>query len=477
MKKIYYLLLAGIFFINPACEDILEEKPMAIAAETFYNTAEEIESALYGAYSQFSLGAFRRNYLCVNLSQVDYGVGRGSYSSTSNFQGLDPTNIGRTNGMWAAFYRSIRDVNIIIERAANASEINETRLAELLAEARFIRAYNYFQLVLNWGAVPLRTEENISDPDLPRTPVIEIYAQIVSDLQYAESNLPDVQAMAGRASKMVAKTVLADVYLNMGEWTEAKQKALEVINSGKYQLVPVSKPDDFYKIFGPDIVSTPEEIFYLKYNSEISESFVVMLHKSNRDYFYGNGAYAAYVPDSTQNKTIVEWDMNDLRRRFNLYNDNIGVGSRTLLYKKFIRPDVSLDPDYPIYRYADLLTIYAEADCMANGGPTPDGMEKLNMVHRRGYGYDPTQPSPVDFVAADYNEDTFIDLVLKERLYELFSEHKRFYDLKRTGKLKEVIKDVKGIDVADKHLLWPIPNSEYNYNKAIDEVNDQNPGY
>jgi hypothetical protein len=478
MKNIY-LLLTGLLLIVSSCDEILEEKPMAIAAETFYKTANEIEAAIYGAYRELGSteALFGRNYLMVNLSQVDYGVGRGSYSSTSNFQGLDPTNIGRTDAMWALLYRSIRDVNIIMDRASKAEGINETKLAELMAEARFIRAYDYFQLALNWGAVPLRTEENISDPDLPRTPVADVYTQIVNDLQYAEANLPDVQAMAGRASKMVAKTVLADVYLNMGKWTESRQKALEVINSNKYQLVSVSKPGDFYKIFGPDIVSTPEEIFYIKYNGEQKNSFAVMLHKANRKYFYGNGSYAAYVPDSTQNKTIVGWNQNDLRRRFNLYGENIGVGTKTLLYRKFIGPDQTLSCDYPVYRYADLLTIYAEADCRTNNSPTADGLEKLNMVHRRGYGKDINTPSEVDFKLSDYNKDSFIDLVLKERLYELFSEHKRFYDLKRTGKLKEIIKDVKGIDVADKHLLWPIPNSEYNYNKGIDEVADQNPGY
>jgi len=476
MKKIYLFFL-GIVLIASSCDEILEEKPMAIAAETFYNTASEVESAIYGAYRELAIGPFSRNYLLVNLSQVDYGVGRGSYASTSNFQGLDPTTIGRTDAIWASFYRSIRDVNIVISRAPKSEDINATRLAELLAEAKFLRAYNYFQLVLNWGAVPLRTEENISNPDLPRSPVADVYIQIESDLQFAEANLPDVQSMVGRATKMVAKTLLADVYLNMGKWNEARQKALDVINSNKYQLVSVSKPNDFYKIFGPDVVSSVEEIFYVKYNAEIRNSFVVMLHKGNKKYYYGSGAYGAYIPDSTQNKVIVSWDQNDLRRRFNLYYDNIGLGTKTLLYKKFIEPDQTLSCDYPIYRYVDVLLIYAEADCRANNGPTVDGLEKLNMVHRRGYGKAVNTASAVDFKLTDYNKDTFIDLVLKERLYELFSEHKRFYDLKRTGKLKEVIKDVRGIDVADMHLLWPIPNSEYNYNKAIDEVKDQNPGY
>ncbi|SDM49469.1 RagB/SusD family nutrient uptake outer membrane protein [Kriegella aquimaris] len=476
MKNIYLAIV--ILCLCISCEDVLEEVPKAIAAETFYKTEAEFESALFGAYRQLARSPFHRNYLLINLSQVDYGVGRGSYSSTSNFQGLDPTNIGRTNSMWSAFYLSIRDVNLVIREGSEPDVIVEANILDpLIAEAKFMRAFNYFQLVLNWGGVPLRTEDNISDPDVPRSSIEDVYAKVVEDLEYAEQNLPDNQSMTGRPTKMTAKTLLADVYLNMGSWQNSRDKALEVINSNKYQLVNVSEPDDFYEIFGSNIISTSEEIFYMKYNPLSPNSFVVMLHKDNRDYYYGNGAYAAYVPDSTENKTIAEWDLNDLRRKFNLYNWDIGVGSKTLLYKKFTDPDQGLSCDYPIYRYADLLLIYAEADCRANSGPTVDGMEKLNMIHRRGYGQDPNVSSPEDFNFADYTEESFIDLVLQERLYELFSEHKRFYDLKRTGRLKSTIKDVKGIDFADKQFLWPIPNTEYEYNKAIDEVADQNPGY
>ncbi|WP_276169050.1 RagB/SusD family nutrient uptake outer membrane protein [Zobellia alginiliquefaciens] len=476
MKNLF--LAVVIICLHISCENALEEVPKAIAAETFYKTEAEFEAAIYGAYRQLERGPFHRNYLLVNLSQVDYGVGRGSYSSTSNFQGLDPTNIDRTSNMWSYFYRSIRDVNLVIQEASGSDvEINATILNPLIAEAKFLRAFNYFHLVLNWGGIPLRTEDNISDPDLPRSSVEDVYAKIVEDLEFAEQYLPDDQSLAGRPIKMTAKTLLADVYLNMGSWQNSRDKALEVINSNKYQLINVSEPDDFYQIFGSNVLSTSEEIFYMKYNPLSPSSFTVMLHKDNRDYYYGNGAYAAYVPDSSENKTISEWDFQDLRRRFNLYNWDIGVGPKTLLYKKFTDPDQSLSCDYTVYRYADLLLIYAEADSRANGGPTADGMEKLNMIHRRGYGLDPNTPSIEDFNFADYTEETFIDLVLQERLYELFSEHKRFYDLRRTGRLKSTIKDVKGIDVADKQFLWPIPNIEYEYNNAIDPGSDQNPGY
>jgi starch-binding outer membrane protein, SusD/RagB family len=99
------------------------------------------------------------------------------------------------------------------------------------------------------------------------------------------------------------------------------------------------------------------------------------------------------------------------------------------------------------------------------------------MVHRRAYGYDPSQPSPADFNLSDYDLNAFIDLVIRERGYEFQFEGKRWFDLVRSGKVKEVMKDNISRDVADKHLLWPIPAIEFDLNKGLDKSKDQNPGY
>lgn len=89
---------------------------------------------------------------------------------------------------------------------------------------------------------------------------------------------------------------------------------------------------------------------------------------------------------------------------------------------------------------------------------------------------DPNTASSVDFNLSDYNKETFLDLVLQERAYEFIFEGKRWYDLKRTGKAREIIEPAKGVTIAEKHFLWPIPISELSYNKALDG-SDQNPVY
>jgi len=337
-------------------------------------------------------------------------------------------------------------------------------------------------MVRNWGGVPVRTEKNMTVQNIKRNTVDEVYQLIYSDLKFAEANLPDNAPLVGKPSKWSAKTLLADVYFNQGKNAEARDKAKEVILSNKYSLVPVTTADDYSKIFGPEVITTPEEIFYLKFSrlgSSMGFSYLMYLNHPGTKYYGGGGYYTVY--STTDNSVIASWDKKDLRYSL-WYSYNIGLGANTILTKKFIDP---LAPnaygggnDYPLYRYADVLLMYAEADCRASGAPSADAIEKLNMVHRRAYGKNPTlADASVDFKLADYNNDSFNDLVLRERGFETQFEGKRWLDLKRTGKVKAIILAATGKVVADKHLLWPIPVSELNYNSAIDPTKDQNPGY
>ena len=481
MKK-YILLLIIIGGSLTNCNEdlsLLQEKPKAIATETFLNSKEEIEGTIYSVYYQLKRHeCFGRMFHTINEAMVDYAQGRGSYAYPSNFIGLDATNSNRVQDTWAILYRSINFANKIIKNAPDASEASQQEIANLVAEARFLRAFAYYRLVQSWGAVPLSTEDNMGEFHKSRTPVDNIFDLIVEDLIFAEENLPETQIVNGRPQKTTAKTVLTEVYLAMKRWSDARTKALEVINSNKYSLVSVSNPDDFLNIFGPNINGSSEEIFYLKYNRESGNDFTWMLHSPKVDYMNYQGAYGIYS-DSVTNKVIKEWDFKDLRKKFNLYNVDIGLGKTTVLCKKFIDPEATSGRgmnDFPLYRYADLLLFFAEADCMSNNGPTEEGMEKLNMVHRRAYGFNPNNPSIIDFEVSDYNKDTFIDLLLKERCYETMFEGKRYNDLRRMGKLEEIILDSKGIEVKEAALLWPIPNQEIQYNDSID-VTDQNPGY
>lgn len=473
------LVLMLVFFSS--CEDLLEEKPKTIAAEIFYNTAEEVETAVNAIY-----GALRSNNMVEQIvildTHTDWGYGRGSRADYNNLQGFNAANINNAGARWNTFYLAIRNANLVIANAPNGSSISQSDINKNLGEAKFLRAFAYFQLVRNWGDIPLRTEANMTEKDLPKSPVADVYDLIVSDLTFAENNLPETQALVGKATKYAAKTMLADVYLTLGKYAEARDKANEVILSGKYSLVSAASKSDFQqKLFGPEIITTPEELFYLKYTRQAGEGswmLWVLSHPSTGNFNFG-GAYAHYS-DAT-NPFYLSWNDSDIRK--SLWDKiNFGLGPNTLVSSKYIDKNAveqsrGAGNDLPIYRYADVLLIYAEASCMASTGPTSEGMEALNKVHRRAYGFNPSAVSDVDYNITNYTKESFQNLVLTERAYEFIFEGKRWYDLKRTDKAAEVINAAKKITIAEKAYLWPIPVSELDYNKALDPATDQNPGY
>ncbi|MGX5817373.1 RagB/SusD family nutrient uptake outer membrane protein [Chitinophaga lutea] len=482
MKQSIIILFSAVLL--GSCTKALEEQPQSIAAEVFYNTPAEVEAGLNSMYVPIraggTLGAL---YECQQEIYGEFLIGRGSHAPLNDYVGLDNTNITRVGDMWSAFYQSIRNANIVIQKAPLGKQLTDAEKSKYVAEARFMRALNYFYLVRNWAGVPLRTEANMDQIDLARSTQEETYKLITDDLEFAETNLLDNPRLSGAPSKFSAKTVLVDVYMNLKQYDKARDKALEIITANKYSLVNVTAPDDFEKLFGADITSSTEEIFYLKYaRSPNGQGFPypTYCHYPGSGFWPPGGFYTFYG-DTQLLSVLRDWDRNDLRWKFNWYSQTFGLGNNTILLKKFSDKAAVTGGgnDFPMYRYADLLLFYAECVAQAGTAPTADAMEKLNMVHRRAYGKNPNVADPAtDYKLADYaTKDAFIALVVKERGYETVGEAKRWLDLKRLGIAKQVIQAVKGKTMTDKHLLWPIPTIEYSYNKAIDPVKDQNPGY
>lgn len=475
-KSHYFLLLLIVF--TGCSKDVLDEKPRTVAAELFYNTPEEVESAVNAIYAP--IRSIYAEQVAILDAHTDWGYGRGSRSNYNDFQGFNSGNINNAGARWNAFYQSIRNANIVIKNAPEGSSISQADIDLFVGEAEFMRALNYFILVRNWAGVPLRTDLNMDVSDIPKSSASEVFDYIVQDLLDAENKLPETPKNIGRPTKYAVKSLLADVYLTLGMYEEAATKALQVIQSNKFSLVPATSIEDFeYKIFGPDLLTSTEEIFYFKYTHEIGQGNWIdwVLNHPSTGLFNFGGAYAHYS-DST-NKFYINWDDNDIRKH--LWDQiDFGLGATTLISKKYIDQgavnNTGAGNDLPVYRYAEILLIYAEASARIANGPTAESMEALNKVHRRAYGQAIDTPSSFDYKTDDYDIDSFIDLVLNERAYEFIFEGKRWYDLKRTGKAAETILDVKGITIAEKHYLWPIPISEIDFNNAMSQ-DDQNPGY
>lgn len=476
-NKYFIFLLLPI--LASCSNDILIEEPKTVAAELFYNTREEVEAAVNASYAPIRSNIYAEQIVILD-AHTDWGYGRGSRSDYNDFQGFSSGNINNAGSRWNAFYQSIRNANFVIANAPLGTGITSSEIDLFVAEAKFIRAFNYFNLVRNWGGVPLRTDLNLDEVDVKRSAEAEVYDFILQDLIDAENKLPEEPRNIGRPTTYAVKSLLADVYLTRGMYSEASSKAFEVIQSDKFALVPVTSVEDFqYDLFGPDILTTTEEIFYLKFarQPDLGNWILWVLNHPSTGWFNFGGAYAHY--SDSANPFYINWDDNDLRK--GLWDQiDFGLGATTLVSKKYVDQQAvgnrDAGNDLPIYRYAEILLIYAEATAREAGAPTADGIEALNKVHRRAYGQEVDSPSSFDFNSEDYNLDSFINLVLDERAYEFVFEGKRWYDLKRTGKAAETILEAKGITIAERHFLWPIPIQEIDFNDAINSE-DQNPGY
>ena len=484
--NISIFIIAVFSFLGVSCtKDLLTEKPQNILATvTFYKTKADAVAAVDAIYNPLRGQYGGTDYGGQFTGAEDYSAGTGIYLPLSQYV-MNSSSISRTDAAYRSFYQGIRNANLVLKYVPPIPMTDAERNA-LLGEARFLRALSYRNLVRSWGGVPLRTEpvENTSQVSGKRAAPEEIYALIIEDLKFAETNLPATQSMIGRPTKWSAKTMLADVYLYTEKWAEARDKADEVIRTGPYSLVPVTKPADFELIFGPTAMTSSEDVFSFKYSRANGGSQIAQQY-AQANSAYASEGYGSFYGVPTY-PLLRDWDRNDLRWQFNIYtsypNKSGAIvqapASAPLLFGKF--KDQGYAPshgnDFPIYRYPDALFIYAEASNQVSG-PSALALERLNMVKRRGYGYPSASPSPVDYTMANAGSaQAFRDLILKERAYEFLCENKRWFDLVRTKTVKPVIKAAKGIDVPDYFLLFPIPQQEIDNNDEIGPT-DQNPGY
>ncbi|GEO07525.1 membrane protein [Segetibacter aerophilus] len=456
-----------------------------MATTNFYKTKADAVAAVDAIYNPLRNEYGGTDWGGQFTAAEDYSYGTGIYAAIGQYV-LTSSDIGRTETSWRNFYRAIRNANLVLKYVPPIPMSDADKNA-ILGEARFLRALAYRNLVRSWGPVPLRTDptESVEQVHIPRSPVADVNALIIEDLKFAETNLPEKQTLIGRPTKWSAKVFLADFYMNNEMWQLARDKADEVIKANVYSLVPVKVASDFETIFGPTVLTHSEDVFSFKYSRANGGSQIAQQYAMPNSAYSENG-YSSFYGVPTM-PLLRDWDKNDLRYQFDVYTsypNRSGVitansADRPLMFGKF--KDAGFAPshgnDFPIYRYPDALFVYAEADNEVSSGPTALALERLNMIHRRAYGYSPTAPSPVDFtIATAPTKQAFKDLIIRERAYEFLAEHKRWFDLVRTKTYKQVIKEAKGIDVPDKFLLFPIPQAEIDNNDKI-APSDQNPGY
>ena len=492
-KSFFQILFTTVFVLifSTSCEDALVEDPRTfLSQETVFSSKGGAISATLGIYEPFRENNLYGWWLLGNLEfWSDYIFGRGSQANASLYK-LASRGIGRVGNIWRGGYNVINRANIVIQQLneKDIPGVDGNLKNELLAEARFLRALSYFHLVRLFGDCPIRTEPelDISKLAISRSPEAEVYNAILADLDFAEENLPNVGYNDGRATRWSASGLLSIVYLTRSQWSEAAAKAKEIMDSGLFSIVEVEVPEDFQKIFGPDVVTHSEEIFSLKHARIQGLEFepLWLMHRSGSGYSLGGNAFAWYGnPDSWLGDWMAEIGGPDLRTTDWMYNgpedEQFLSAEIPMLFKKFRDTESDLPGnDFPIVRYSEILLIFAEATSQANGGPTPDAYEAANMIRRRAYGLPIDMPNPEADLAEGLNAADFQDEILLERAKEFVMEGKRWYDLLRTGKTLEVIRAAGPSKAAiqEKHLKWPIPSEEIDNNEGMTQA-DQNPGW
>ena len=483
MKLKYNLIaIALLGFSFSSCSDFLEQNPQTDLSENdFYKTADDILSAVNGAYSSLQEGDIYGNWYVFGEIPSDNTRNQLSGSVTTQNE-FDQFYIDTQNSMiasfWKAAYKVINRTNTVLGRI-DGIEINAELANRYKLECKFIRALMYFNLVRVYGDVPLVLKEiSISESyDILREPKENVYNQIIADLKEAQG-LPVSYSTAedGRATQGAAKALLADVYMTLHKYAEAETILAEIINSGRYSLLentPGSLNIDGYKnVFSPVNHNSKEGIFeiqFLKGGYGEGSNYAINFTPEN------SGTNVVAV-GGTGGNNIPEMDIynayeeGDLRRDFSMslgYYDNRKnnewVESRYVC--KFMDvPYQNNDAsnNYPVIRYADVILMYAEA--LNQNGKTAEACKYLNMTRRRGFGYQTTETSPVDLQTTDKAQ--FALMVEQERRVELAFENHRWFDLIRTGRAVEVMKS-KGFSLNETNLICPIPQKQIDVNPKL----------
>jgi hypothetical protein len=468
MKKLFSIILLAGIITGTGCKKFLAEQPQS---QLLYGNfdAQSIESATVGIYEPLtrSRGRLWESHYTAALTLLeDYSHSR--YTPQEAYANYDFTQITYQDNFWPTFYQAISRANILINVLQSGTFTNGNKY---IGEARFVRAICYYQLVRCWGKVPLRLQPvaDAQNTGQPLAEVTEVYNQIIGDLQFAEANLPNTTTQYGRATAGAAKVALADVYLTLARYADARTKAKEVMDNKSvygYDLLA-----SFSDIFSPTSATSSEEVFALKFSRSNGLGSFVADYAASINQFQGFAAAGNETFGALSTTPFIKnWDNNDPRKAWTLYNKAVVNGTNVfinvappndMLYGKFrdaLAPsETAAGNDFFLYRYADVLLIFAEAENKVNG-PTADAYNAVNMVRRRGYGVGITTANATVDLPAGLTQSTFDDMVFRERGYEFMEEDKRWFDLLRTGRYKTEI------PAAGKRLppstLFPIPALE-----------------
>lgn len=462
------MLAAGLAV---ACNDLDVKPEQSLSTELAFSDKQAAIGSLFGVYSlaqQFDIyGALPQVIAEFQADNVDF---EGSFPTLLEIETYSTISDNTTiQALWREHYQAILAANAVIEKTPNVTDpaMSEQERKQVVAEAKFMRALLYFQMVNLFAdpiqvggegalGVPLVTEPFDGEVTFPgRATVGQVHSQIRTDLAEAIPDLPEEFSSPaftrGRATKGAAKGLLSRLHLYRGEWTEAASYAEEVLNSPLYELSPG------YNFWG---TNGPEYVFALQ-NSEIDNGAT------------GSGGWASYynpaeagargdAPFSSYLVAAYAEEEGDKR-----FTELTQLGANGMFYTtKF--PDAINDTDNaPVIRTTEMVLNRAEALAQLNG-VNATSINLLNELRERA-GLD-------EWEEADFaSKEEFIAAILDERRKELAFEGHRRMDLLRNGMSLRPVGDpfYEASQPGDPKTIMPIPQRELDNNPAL----EKNEGY
>lgn len=488
MKYIYIILFISTL---TACSDdfLVLENPNKIDSENFYQTEADLISSVTGAYSET-----QRFPEVFNL-YLSEARSNNIYSGPSNAQrdmvdiSLFRTtpDLGTLDDAWKYAYSVIGKTNKTLEVIVDLNLENEALNTQSEAEMKFLRGYTYYNLIRVFGRVPLITEVvspegalEIGQSELP-----EIYEQIETDLQFAAANLPETYANEelGRATKLAAKSMLAEVYLT---WSGYPLENSAMLNHAIVELEEVLAEEGGLLKWSPDYSELFKanndnrfslfEIQFVSGPSGIGATFPSQFLSNNMKDFPFNGGVPMIRPSED---LVAVFDVkNDLRFKASIdttYVNNFWMTVEADYVNKWFESGLTLlsrsdwPQNYPVMRGANVFLMHAEALNQRDAAPSIAAIESLNRPRRRAGLTDLNPTTKEEF-----------DLAIKDEYRrEFVAEGIYWHYLVRSGMAVDVMntwfeETSQDITIDEHHLIYPIPFTQLFISPGLYE---QNPGY
>jgi len=453
MKRlIHYTGLAILLMLPLSCSDTLEPKPVDLLTDDLVlNEPADVANVQIGLYSAF------RNIIPSTViagdMTADMLVHNGTFSQYRELGNKQITSANQSASvLWRSLYNTIYIANFILERLPEIQGVPAAQRSQVTATAHFLRGYAYFIGAYSYGGIPkVLTTDIATNRTIPRAGKEDILALALEDYNAALGKLTPKPAN-GFAGDYAVRSALARYYLYAGNWQQAESFASSVIDSKAYAL------DTAYAtIVNRDFPG--ESIFEVGYT--ISDDPGTSTDIGLNNLFRGR---REIIPSNPEILALASNESGDRFSSITFRAANLNGADNGWSVAKYGTADEDNNNVY-VFRLAELYLIRAEA--RARQGKvigTTGAQADLNILRDRA-----NAPA-----VAEVSQSQMISLVEEERRYELAFEGHRWYDLVRTGRVKQVMPTFSA-NWDTKYELWPIPQREIQNNTAL--KGNQNPGY